>query len=326
AELFNNNTFAINGHKFFVATANNLYIVPDDTETHNEYFYSIAKAGGGTRNHIKFMEKIRGLILKEINILSGKVTKFKQLQADGNKTQEQVDTEQNKLTAVQDASSQANGLSKEQELIWIKRHPLSGLNIKKINTEFKRLDLSKRTEIEVDKTHTGKYAYHIGEAQSTTQEGKDMLINWPTSITSNNKKMTTFAAAMLVEPSRWTVSHISNLLLTHQKAKSADEIGKENRMYEHTSMTRSGSDEGTKANAEAAATAGDLGRPDPRLDPALATKAKMITDRDIASVKDFNPQLAAKLKSIFEASSESKDDEIIVKFVLEINKYLRNTE
>lgn len=55
----------------------------------------------------------------------------------------------------------------------------------------------------------------------------------------------------------------------------------------------------------------------------ISVNIKNVTDRDLASVKQHNPQLFSQLKKAFEQNKKKSDEEIKAQFVDLIEKYLK---
>lgn len=95
---------------------------------------------------------------------------------------------------------------------------------------------------------------------------------------------------MVVEPSRYTISHVTNILALGNDAD-------QNRPFDKMSMTQGGSDPNRGV---------DPSEKDPRLDTVAPKK---VTDRDIASVAN-NPQLKGELRKSYDKRIKESDGKI----------------
>ena len=151
---------------------------------------------------------------------------------------------------------------------------------------------------------------------------------------TNDPKFVTFIAALVIEPSRSTVSHITNMLLLDQRSDLDDQSEapekqltkteqrkhiegtlKSSGVYEHTSMTQSGSDPSGKTSKKQGLES------DQDLETEMGL-VKNVTDRDLAAVKR-NQTLVSKLEKDYNQNSQSEDNYIITQlFIPQINQYL----
>ena len=202
-------------------------------------------------------------------------------------------------------------------------------------TELKSTNMSlleehkdKKIKISLPESITNNYEYH--SAPSTSEEAKQMYQNFPRSIV-DNRQGTMFLASLVVEPSRWSVSHITNMLLLDNRSNldntsqepnrqlTPDELKnkqsgkyKSSQVYEHLPMTQRGSDPNKS-------TAGEYTKSD--IKPSNANLPKNVTDRDLAAVQR-NATLKAELENFFTTQSTLSDTDIINAFSQKIADYL----
>ncbi|MGF2014943.1 eCIS core domain-containing protein [Nostoc sp. DedVER01b] len=197
-----------------------------------------------------------------------------------------------------------------------------------------------------------KYPYKKLELDSA----KTKLKEFPNSIT-NDEESTLFIAAMLAEPSRYSVAHITNLLVL-----SNSELGTDTNIFNKLSMTQQHSDPtggATDAKARATTKLKELETNYPQVKSLLEAKSpkgaskeekeafkqmkgltlatsnlvtderighedrpKIVTDRDLAAVKE-NSQLMGQLHQAFANHENIQDAQLIETFKTLISNHLQ---
>ncbi|MEH2037995.1 eCIS core domain-containing protein [Nostoc sp.] len=197
-----------------------------------------------------------------------------------------------------------------------------------------------------------KYPYKKLELDSA----KTKLKEFPNSIT-NDEESTLFIAAMLAEPSRYSVAHITNLLVL-----SNSELGTDTNIFNKLSMTQQHSDPtggATDSKARATTKLKELETNYPQVKSLLEAKSpkgaskeekeafkqmkgltlatsnlvtderighedrpKIVTDRDLAAVKE-NSQLMGQLHQAFANHENIQDAQLIETFKTLISNHLQ---
>jgi hypothetical protein len=167
--------------------------------------------------------------------------------------------------------------------------------------------------------------YDYGDNPVTPEIAKLKFTDYPKHIT-NDVPSTVFLGSILAEPSRYSVAHITNLLLLHPEsdldansplAPKPDNPDKhetkQDSYFSHSSMTQKNTD-------RADPTTTDVGAHDPRLDNP--DKARNVTNRDLAAIKR-NSKLESKLKTHFEQQGSTESDaEVVLTFKKIISDYV----
>ncbi|MCU0440721.1 MAG: hypothetical protein MUC49_22745, partial [Raineya sp.] len=182
-ELYPNNVFEVNNKKLFVATQNNFYIVPDiegDSETKDyDYFLKISKEESfknyGTPKSGRLSTE---QILKKIQIKS----KIK-----------------NKEEVKKSIKAQENNNAEERLAFILQKPEIFAQNGIKIDSH-----------ITIGVSNSGKYSYHLAAMSKTKM--REWYKNFPLSINDYSVETITFLAAVLAEPSRYSIGFITNLL------------------------------------------------------------------------------------------------------------------
>jgi hypothetical protein len=190
------------------------------------------------------------------------------------------------------------------------------------------------SSIKIYHNKASKYGYESYEVKSS--RAKELYDSFPDKLGTNHESAL-FIAAVITEPSRYAVSHISNMLLLNKDSNLTDasptpprtmtpeesakmqekkDAGtyKSTGAFEHTSMTQSGSHPGKESNKPYPKD-GQLGFTNEN-DPN-----KNVTDRDLIAIKQ-NEKLLASLTDKYKGMVGKPEDQIIAKLAKEIRKYL----
>lgn len=179
---------------------------------------------------------------------------------------------------------------------------------------------------------TGKYPYHAFPL--SPEEAKQWYETYPDRIDGSDKSVT-FLAAILVEPSRWSVSHITNMLLLDErsnldnssdapkrmKGKTELEYTDDSKVYKHLSMTQQGSDPNRDTSKTHVPTSRDLNTETTNPVP------ENVTERDLAAIHR-NTALKTKLENEYtkEENASLTKEKRVEKLADLIEAYLNLTE
>jgi hypothetical protein len=341
AQFYPNNTFSEGSGSFFVETDSNFYVYPKSAaeETFRykkgQYLYKIfeTQANEFLDDSKSPVQKLKGSV-DYINQQIAKITQTgKPAPANmiENRDQKQRDYEQ----AVIDAESwRGKGLplmeyAKElkPESVVSPSRQLELLNFLKANyqnQDFKTFANFAGNKLTMDAPAIhDKYDY--GDNPISPEAAKIKFMDYPKNI-FNDVPSTVFLGSILAEPSRYSVAHITNLLLLHPESdldsnsplapkpdNPDNHVTKTDSYFSHSSMSQKNTD-------RADPTTADIGEADPRLDnPA---KARNVTNRDLAAIKR-NPKLEQQLKAQFEKEGgTASDDQLVSTFKSIISKYV----
>ncbi|MEG4634837.1 hypothetical protein QUB56_35765, partial [Microcoleus sp. AR_TQ3_B6] len=308
AEFVPQNTFGVGSGEFFVETASNYYIVPKEEGITN-YFYAI----GGSKP---------GEVLDSIISTIGKLRY----------SEEEKEKDKAKISALKSGLSNP---AKYLDILNFIKNP--SLNNKGLNITIKNDYGKKKSTIALPSKISSKYSYE--SAPLPPNEAKDWYKTFPDRVT-NDEISVTFIASLVAEPARWSVSHITNMLLLDkrsnlnndsnvppkqmtlkEKEKVAKGEYKSSEVYEHMSMTQTASDpHGDTAkkavNKGVYSTDKDIETYPPNLNPI-----KNVTDRDFEAIKK-NPSLVSGLEEYYRNNSGNEETTIINEFSKRIKEYL----
>jgi hypothetical protein len=306
AEFVPQNTFGVGSGDFFVETASNYYIVPKDEGITN-YYYAIGPST--PRQVLEFISKKIG----EVNY-----------------SESEKDKDQAKISALTSNLSRA---ATYLDILNFIKNP--SLNNKGLNAMIKTKYGKEKTTIGLPFQISGKYSYD--SAPLTPNEAKDWYKTFPNRVT-NDEKSVTFIASLVAEPARWSVSHITNMLLLDKrsnlndgseapekqlnpKEKEKKESGnyESSGVYEHMSMTQTASD----PHGDTAKKAINKGvySTDKDIETDAPNLIKKVTDRDFEAIKK-NPSLVSGLEEYYRNNSGNEETTIINEFSKRIKEYL----
>ena len=180
--------------------------------------------------------------------------------------------------------------------------------------------------------------YSYESAPLTPNEAKDWYKTFLNRVT-NDKKSVTFIASLVAEPARWSVSHITNMLLLDERSNLSNDSNvprkqmnqgeqdkidkgeyKRSGVYEHMSMTQTASDPYGDTAKKAVRPNGYSKDDDIKTDaPNLL---KNVTDRDFEAIKK-NPSLVSGLEEYYKNNSGNEETTIIDEFSERIKEYLK---
>jgi hypothetical protein len=183
---------------------------------------------------------------------------------------------------------------------------------------------------------TSKYSYDSDPL--TPNEAKEWYKTFPNRVT-NDPKSVTFMAALVAEPARWSVSHITNMLLLDEGSNLSNESNvppkqmnkgekdkiakgeyKRSGVYEHMSMTQSASD--PYGDTAKKAVKPDGYSKDDDIETDAPNLLKNVTDRDFEAIKK-NPSLVSGLEEYYKNNSGNEETTIIDEFSKRIKEYLK---
>ena len=306
AEFYPNNTFRVGAGYFFVCQMNNYYIVPNSA-AQGQYKYFLM-AGSKYKDAENELTKYKKKLEKDKEKYERNETKVRKNITDQAKLAQKLKQIENQKTLVQEAL-------KKTQIALGSGNPEIILNFMKEqinNGKISNLNLSSKAKVGVDRNLTRQYDY--GRNPLEISEAQELYKTFPNNIT-HNKKHTIFIASVVAEPSRHSVAHITNMLLLDEKNKVPEDKKSEN-IYEHLPMTQGDSDPNPNAS--------DKKPSDPNLDSGHTPK--IVTDRDLAAVKNNNSELNQQLKLYFDSNKAQDDNDIVTEFANMIKKHLNLSE
>jgi hypothetical protein len=151
--------------------------------------------------------------------------------------------------------------------------------------------------------------YDYGRNSVSASKAQEILIKFPRGITRATKQVTVFIASVVAEPSRYSVSHITNMLILEAEQKPPSRAN----VFESLSMTRRGSDPHGRTSRDFPT--------DPRLIQEGDLRVpEQVTSRDLSAVTEYNPTLRKKLKDRFDGGGD--EGKIIEDFIRIIKDHL----
>jgi hypothetical protein len=197
------------------------------------------------------------------------------------------------------------------------------------------MPISQKTTIALPVDVTNQYGYESNPL--SPNEAKEWYKTFPAEVTSD-KKSVTFIAALVAEPARWSVAHITNILLLDERSnlddtskapekqlnrqeqnKIAEGKYKSSQVYEHTSMTQTGSDP-YGDTARKAINKGEYTK-DKDIETNAPNLIKNVTDRDFEAI-NRNPSLVSGLEEYYKNNLGNQETGIIDEFSKLIKNYL----
>ena len=342
------NTFNEGSGDFFVETASNYYIVPTSRGM-SEYFYTLGRTESLTKILLNAEEKVNqidGLSSEKKSKLKRLNKQQRQMSSSSNEAvkaklveinkdisileNEKINADKNKKEDLEKLEEMRNKNPKGDtgyEIIkFIKKNSLKTTNyLSKFSNENMSISVGDLA---------GEYQYHTFPL--SPEEAKIWYKTYPAKISSSGESVL-FLANLLAEPARWSVSHITNMLLLNEDSNLSDKseapkrelveedkkiMQKENYkstgVYEHTSMSQRGSDP-NKDTATEYSKDENMRFTDEKHLP------KNVTDRDLAAIKR-NEKLKQNLedyyKSVKKLSKKPSDQDIIKEFAEKIKTHL----
>jgi hypothetical protein len=354
AQTYPKNTFKAGSGNYFVGTGNNFYIYPTDKiETTEAFDYRL---NGKLLNDVlndqdkhndKNITRFQRLSKMKDTVIGGKEkaleketdeTKKTTLQFDITDLIDQKKEANEKLTAFSTDNTvlELKNLMGEAYSLELPNEKLAFLKNNSDKDKWKILAQynNVNTKINVDETKSGDYDY--GSNPIKIDEAKQFVENFPANL-DNSHKSTVFVASLAAEPSRYSVAHITNLLLLNSNSTlsaestpapkytsktegkpseidKSDVLQNGNNIHNHQSMTMRGSQPDGRLSSEYPQ--------DDRIE-ILGEKSKPnknVTNRDLNSL--YNNEAKEHLKNFFEKNKAKSNDELELDFVSIIENYL----
>lgn len=357
ATHYPNNTFRVNGGRFFVDQNNNYYLLPAD-RAEPVYTYMV----GGHTVHFLLLNAIEQAIVRSRSPLEkfdrGKGQREAGLKKSKNYQQgvwKDADVDRMVAALYSDEKRAELEARVNQEIREIEayralattppKNILSQLKVMKAKQDAPRFTtLQTEGDLEAQVIITVRNPATVGNLQDpsnhnfspdisddyryvdapiNTERAKELYADFPRNITSSSQEITVFVASVVIEPSRHTVSHISNMLVLGEKRETPgtepDVAARNLGAYEEMSMTQRGSD-------PSGMTAQEYGK-DPNLEPVYAggdekQPIQNVTDRDIAALKTHNPKLYNQLKTTYSDATDRNEEKMAAVFADKIARYL----
>jgi hypothetical protein len=314
-EYYPNNTFKVGpGGDFFVCQINNYYIVPHDQikqrpRTGYEYFISTGS------KHTSFNKIVSSLLDRKKKSYDDAKELYQSAQNESPQNPNKIAGIKRKVakekTKYLKVKNDMKGKNREQKLKFAQQNYNQAYD-----SSLKDYNFKTRAKVGTKRSITKKYWYR----GVSVKDAKNMYKNFPNSITSSSLKHTVFIASVVVEPSRHTAAHITNMLLLDERSKFGKAKEKNVKTFKKQSMTQGDSDPNPIEIDDP--SKGSVRQSDSRLNHRTNKVVKIVSDRDLAAVKKHSPELHQKLKKYFETNSQKKYNDLVEKFTKMIQDYL----